>query len=291
MDIAEVKKLFKNKSDPDFVTKQVTDRIKETAWQKQNMREGFTETFDPLIQSQDKVKKTIDKQQDSLIKQLKENQQAITTGLDRLNEDNQLVLKLNESVGSQLEPQSTKPKDLNKIFNTSDLTIISKYGIPAPQNWRGSTKETLEDALDITNDEIKSLTGQINGRSRKQKPTADDRREITELKKEKGVLYKYKNHLLTAIYSTPSSHTGSGLPAGAGLRSQSNRREQSVIDRIKKLGEEISGGNMDRLPEFLYIAKQLNQSRILPTKEMEELLRRLSGFVVVKTLNKWILTK
>lgn len=291
MDIAEVKKLFKNKSDPDFVTKQVTDRIKETAWQKQNMREGFTETFDPLIQSQDKVKKTIDKQQDSLIKQLKENQQAITTGLDRLNEDNQLVLKLNESVGSQLEPQSTKPKDLNKIFNTSDLTIISKYGIPAPQNWRGSTKETLEDALDITNDEIKSLTGQINGRSRKQKPTADDRREITELNKEKGVLYKYKNHLLTAIYSTPSSHTGSGLPAGAGLRSQSNRREQSVIDRIKKLGEEISGGNMDRLPEFLYIAKQLNQSRILPTKEMEELLRRLSGFVVVKTLNKWILTK
>ena len=89
MDIKQTKKLFKDKSESEFVTKQVRDRIKKTTWQKQNMREGFTETFDPLIQSQDKVKKTIDKQQDSLIKQLKENQQAITTGLDRLNEDNQ----------------------------------------------------------------------------------------------------------------------------------------------------------------------------------------------------------
>lgn len=273
MDIKQTKKLFKDKSESEFVTKQVRDRIKKTTWQKQNMREGFTETFDALIQSQDKVKKTIDKQQDSLIKQLKDNQKAITTGLDRLNEDNQRVLELNESAGIKMTGETTKPKDLNKIFNTSDLVIISKYGIPAPQNWRGSTKQDLEDALDITNDEIKSLTGQINGRSRKQNPTTEDRKEIAELKKEKGILYKYKNNLLTAIYSRPSSlsHTGSGL----------QKRSQDIIDRIKKLGGEITRGNLNKVPEFLSIAKQLNQSGILPTKEMEELLRRLSGFVVV----------
>lgn len=158
MNIKQTKKLFKESIESESVTKQVRDRIKKTTWQKQNMREGFTETFDPLIQSRDKVKKTIDKQQDSLIKQLKENQQAITTGLDRLNEDNQRVLELNESAGIKMTGETTKPKDLNKIFNTSDLVIISKYGIPAPQNWRGSTKQDLEDALDITNDEIKSLT-------------------------------------------------------------------------------------------------------------------------------------
>ena len=78
------------------------------------MREGFTETFDPLIQSQDKVKKTIDKQQDSLIKQLKENQQAITTGLDRLNEDNQRVLELNESAGIKMTGETTKLSNLSK---------------------------------------------------------------------------------------------------------------------------------------------------------------------------------
>lgn len=152
--------------------------------------------------------------------------------------------------------------------------IISKYGIPAPQNWRGSTKQDFEDALDITNDEINSR----NGRSRKQNPTTEDRKEIAELKKEKGILYKYKNNLLTTIYSTPSSssHTGSGLPAGAGLL-----RSEDIIDRIKKLGGETTGGNMNKVPEFLYIAKQLNKSGILPTKEMDQLLRRLSGFVVV----------
>ena len=276
MDIKQTKKLFEESIESESVTKQVRDRIKKTTWQKQNMREGFTETFDPLIQSQDKVKKRIDKQQDSLIKQLEENQQAFTTGLDRLNEDNQRVLELNESAGIKMTGETTKPKDLNKLFNTSDLAIISKYGIPASQNWRGCTKQDLEDALDITNDENKSLTGQINGCSRKQNPTTEDRKEIAELKKEKGILYKYKNNLLTAIYSQPSSssHTGSGLPAGARLL-----RSQSVIDRIKKLGGEITGGNMDKVPEFLYIAKQLNQSGILPTKEMDQLLRSLSGFI------------
>ena len=34
------------------------------------MREGFKETFQPLIESQDKVKESIDKEQNELIKQL-----------------------------------------------------------------------------------------------------------------------------------------------------------------------------------------------------------------------------
>ena len=134
------------------------------------------------------------------------------------------MLELNESAGIKMTGETTEPKDLNKIFNTSDLVIISKYGMPGPQNWRGSTKEDLEDALD---------TGQINGRSRKQNPTTHDRKEIAELKKEKGILYKHKNNLLTAIYS--SSHTGSGF----------QKRSQDIIDRIKKLGGEITGGNMN----------------------------------------------
>ena len=67
MDIKETKKLFKNKIESESVTKQVRDRIKLKTWQRQNMREGFEETFDPLIKSQEKVKKTIDQQQTALI--------------------------------------------------------------------------------------------------------------------------------------------------------------------------------------------------------------------------------
>ena len=45
--------------------------MKTTIWEKQNLREGFKETFKPLIESQDSVKKSIDKQQDATIEQHK----------------------------------------------------------------------------------------------------------------------------------------------------------------------------------------------------------------------------
>ena len=47
------------------------------------MREGFKETLKPLISSQDKVKESIDNQQNAMIKQLQENQLALTEGLDK----------------------------------------------------------------------------------------------------------------------------------------------------------------------------------------------------------------
>ena len=49
MDIEEIIKYSKNKIESDDLTKQDRSRIKETAWDKQNKREGFSETFKPLI--------------------------------------------------------------------------------------------------------------------------------------------------------------------------------------------------------------------------------------------------
>ena len=49
MDIQEIKNFAKNKIEADDLAKQVRRRIKETAWEKQNRREGFSETFKPLI--------------------------------------------------------------------------------------------------------------------------------------------------------------------------------------------------------------------------------------------------
>ena len=49
MDIEELKNFAKNKIEADDLTKQVRKQIKETIWEKQNQREGFTETFKPLI--------------------------------------------------------------------------------------------------------------------------------------------------------------------------------------------------------------------------------------------------
>ena len=49
MDIEEYKKLAKNKLEADSLTKQVRDVIQTTKWQKQDAREGFKESFQPLI--------------------------------------------------------------------------------------------------------------------------------------------------------------------------------------------------------------------------------------------------
>ena len=49
MDIEEMKKYSQNKIEADNLIKQVRQQIKETTWEKQNLREGFTETFNPLI--------------------------------------------------------------------------------------------------------------------------------------------------------------------------------------------------------------------------------------------------
>ena len=47
------------------------------------MREGFKETFKPLIKSQDSIKKSIDEQQNATIAQLKKNQLTLKQGLNQ----------------------------------------------------------------------------------------------------------------------------------------------------------------------------------------------------------------
>ena len=110
MDLEETKKIIRNKITADEAAREVRSQIKTYIHEKQNLREGFTETFKPLIETSEKVKESIDTQQNKLIKQLQENQlaltegfegnrKAITSGFDKMDEvkngiyNNFLVLK------------------------------------------------------------------------------------------------------------------------------------------------------------------------------------------------------
>ena len=99
MDIEEIKKYAINKIEAGELTKQVRQRIKETTWEKQNMREGFTETFKPLISKfekpeDSKTKNIFTQNQEMLRNQLalteglRDNQRALTEGL----KDNQQAI-------------------------------------------------------------------------------------------------------------------------------------------------------------------------------------------------------
>ena len=85
MDVEETKKIIQSKIEAESLTKQVRNEIKSYIHEKQNLREGFKERFEPLISSQDKVKESIDKEQNALIEQLQKNQLALTEGLEKIN--------------------------------------------------------------------------------------------------------------------------------------------------------------------------------------------------------------
>ena len=83
MDLEETKKIIRNKITADEAAREVRSHIKSYIHEKQNLREGFTETFKPLIETSEAVKTSIDTQQNKLIKQLQDNQLALTAGLDK----------------------------------------------------------------------------------------------------------------------------------------------------------------------------------------------------------------
>ena len=94
MDIQEIINYSKNKIEADDLTKQVRRQIKETAWEKQNQREGFSETFKPLISQfekpEDPKKKNIFTQNQEMLRNqialtegLRANQKAITDGFSQ----------------------------------------------------------------------------------------------------------------------------------------------------------------------------------------------------------------
>ena len=83
MDLVETKKIIQNKIEADESTREVRSQIKSYIHEKQNLREGFKETFKPLIETSEAVKTSIDTQKNKLIKQLQDNQLALTEGLDK----------------------------------------------------------------------------------------------------------------------------------------------------------------------------------------------------------------
>ena len=82
MKIEETKKIIQNKIQADEAAREVRSQIKTYIHEKQNLREGFKEIFKPLIEISEKVKESFDTQQNKLIKQLQENQLALTAGFE-----------------------------------------------------------------------------------------------------------------------------------------------------------------------------------------------------------------
>ena len=188
MNIEEYKKLARNKIEADALTQQVRDVIKTTKWQKQDIREGFKETFKPLIKSQDSIKKSIDEQQNATIAQLKKNQLALTSGLEKINETNLRLAEMRELPaleGDKEEaaaPSTSRPRtptryDIEKKFDNVDLGVLKDMDYPRPNDFFDTNPERLREIRDEVKNDLKVITGQIAGLKRKKQKTEYEKME------------------------------------------------------------------------------------------------------------------
>ena len=272
MDIQEYKKLARNKIEADALTKQVRDIIKITKWEKQNMREGFKETFKPLIKSQDSIKKSIDEQQNATIAQLKKNQLALTQGFEQFNRlaDMRELPYDNEEGWDRDWLQVPRPPDdrmlnLEKNFEGRDLEILKEFGYPRPNDFFEINPKVLDLSLKKLKSDIKQLTGEISGRKKAKNPSPIYETE-TEIKKiQKGTLMKYKNTMKDYLRSLK-------YKVGEGIVYFNNPHQ--LLDRLELLGGSLAAGNNGVLSEYIQIAHRLRDLGVINNKKLNTLLRK-----------------
>ena len=139
MDVEEAKRIIQDKIQADEAAREVRKHIKSYLHQKQDAREGFTETFKPLIETSEKVKESIDTQQNKLIKQLQENQlaltqgfegnrKAITSGFDKMDEVKKWDLEQLPGYEAIEEPdEQYESADINKKIKIIYARIKKNY--------------------------------------------------------------------------------------------------------------------------------------------------------------------
>ena len=74
-----------------------------------------------------------------------------------------------DEVEDEVEDEDEEPKivtlDIEKNFDDKDIDIIDDFKYLRPKHFKFTDKEVLEKELENVSKNIKSLTGQINGRN------------------------------------------------------------------------------------------------------------------------------
>ena len=303
MDIEEAKNFARNKIEADALIRQVRDVIKTTKWQKQDMREGFKETFKPLIKSQDSIKKTIDEQQNATIAQLKRNQLALTQGLnqnrlaitegfDKLDEVKKWDLAqlpgfeaIEESKEDEEDLPSTsdeeskiakfKAEDLNRNLmskETQDILKINEYHKLPPEYFKEDIS-TIDKVIDDVNEDLEDTRKAIKNTAsiERGRNGYELAKPISKNPRQNTLSYINKFNVLS-IYSTNLTYLKYYKEkSGPGIVYFNNPHQ--LLDRLELLGGSILAGNNGVIPEFSQIAHLLNQMKVISKKQLNDLLK------------------
>ena len=294
MDIEEYKKLAKNKLEADALTKQVRDVIKLTKWQKQDAREGFKETFKPLIKSQDSIKKSIDEQQNATIAQLKKNQLALTQGLnqnrmtitegfDKMDEVKKWDLAQLPGFEAIEEPKEDegpkiakfKAEDLDRYLmskQAQDILKANEYH-KLPSDYFYKNVSTIDKVIDDVNDDLEITSQAIkNTAIFTRDPNGYLLAKPINKKPHENTINFIKKYNTLSVYATNLSNLRYyKTKSGSGMIYFNNPQE--LLKRLELLGGSILAGNNGVIPEFSKIAHLLYQMKVISNKQLNDLLK------------------
>ena len=166
-------------------------RIKETAWEKQNQREGFRESFQPLISQfekpeDDETRNIFTQNQEMLKNQLaltegiKANQRAITQGfnqLERLADMKKLPEgEKEDEIDPDLNPVRKRKilqYNLEKTFKDENEEILNRLGYPLPNELLDSDPDEIKEIYDKVSNDAKAMGYRV-GALKKTKNRSED---------------------------------------------------------------------------------------------------------------------
>ena len=278
-----MKKYSKNKIEADDLIKQVRQQIKETIWDKQNKREGFTETFRPLISQFEKpedpkTKNIFTQNQEMLRNQLalteglKDNQQAITEGfklLDPLAGIKELpkIEENKDEIDPDLDPIRQKKileYNLEKNLNDEDKEILKRLDYPQPNQLLNSDPDEIKIIYEMVNNDTREMGIKVGALKRTKNKSEEQKIELELNKTQHETQKKYKE-ILKFYLNSLQYKVGQGLYLSP----------QELLHRFELLNGSLAAGNNGVLPEFIQLAHRLRDLGILSNNQLNTLLRKV----------------
>ena len=99
------------------------------------------------------------------------------------------------------------------------------------------------------------------------KKTQQDKECIEKLRSDQRLLITYKDALGDLIKARKKYKVGTGI------------NPNQLIDRLKRLGGSIIAGNNGVVREFTQIANYLNSTKILPTAELNKMMKTMKIYL------------
>ena len=282
MDIEEMKKYSQNKIEADNLTEQVRQKIKETTWEKQNLREGFTETFKPLISQFEKpddpkAQNIFTQNQKMLQNQLaltegiRANQKAITDGFnqfERLADMQELTqIENKDEIDPDLNPVRQKEilkYNLEKNLDEEDKQVLVLLDYPQPNELLDKDPNEINEIYKMVKNDVKEMGYQIGALKRTKNKTEEQESELEFYNTQRETQKKYKE-ILDFYLRSLEYKVGQGLFFSP----------QELLHRFELLNGSLVAGNNGVLPEFIQIAHRLRDLGILSNNQLNKLLKKV----------------